>query len=186
MSEQNQEQPFKPLGSHLKRLREKRQQSLAEVSGAVEIDPETLSAIELGAERPGEDILLLLISHFATKEDVATKLWELAGYSHDELPVKNVVNDFYGQAHNGVMVLPTDTKIVYTDMVHVMVNNYGVVMNFMQSGGPTNQPLAVARVGMSKEHAKSILEVLQKTMSLHDPKGLSASSTPKPQDNNEK
>ena len=177
MSDSKKEYPFKPLGLHLKRLRERRHQSLAEVSGAVEIDPETLSAIEEGTERPGEDILLLLISHFATKEDVATKLWELAGYSHDELPVKNVVNDFQGQAQNKVMVLPNDAKVVYTDMVHVMVNNYGVVMNFMQTGGPTNQPLAVARVGMSKEHAKSILEVLQKTLSLHDPKSLPKKST---------
>lgn len=182
MSESKDNQPFKPLGLQLKKLRERRQQSLAEVSGAVEIDPETLSAIEEGVERPGEDILLLLISHFATKEDVATKLWELAGYNHDELPVKNVVNDFQGQAQNGVMVLPVDTKIVYTDMVHVMVNNYGVVMNFMQTGGPTNQPLAVARVGMSKEHAQSILEVLQKTLFLHEPKSLPKESTQKPQD----
>lgn len=172
MSEPKNNLPYEPLGTQLRYLREKRRQSLAEVSGAVEIDPETLSAIEEGTERPGEDILLLLISHFATKEDIATKLWELAGYSHDELPVKNIVNDFQGQAQHGVMVLPADTKIVYTDMVHVMVNNYGVVMNFLQTGGPTNQPLAVARVGMSKEHAKSILEVLQKTLTLHEPKNL--------------
>jgi len=169
-------QPFRPLGKQLKSLREKRQQSLAEVSGAVEIDPETLSAIEEGIERPGEDILLLLISHFATKEDVATKLWELAGYSHDELPVQNAVNDFQGKAQNGVVVLPAEARIVYTEMVHVMVNNYGVVMNFMQTGGPGSQPLAVSRVGMSREHAKSVLEVLQKTLNLHDPKTLNSES----------
>lgn len=177
--------PFGPLGKQLKRLREKRQQSLAEVSGAVEIDPETLNAIEEGSERPGEDILLLLISHFATKEDVATKLWELAGYSHDELPVRNAVNDFYGKAQNGVVVLPAEARIVYTDMVHVMVNNYGVVMNFMQTGGPNSQPLAVSRVGMSREHAKSVLEVLQKTLNLHEPKAIHPESKPKSQDKTE-
>lgn len=182
MSEAKQEFPFRSLGVRLRQLREKRRQTLAEVSGAVEIDPEMLSAIEEGAQRPTEDILLLLISHFATKEDIATKLWELAGYSHDELPVKNMVNDFHGQVQNKVMVLPSDAKVVYTDMVHVMVNNYGVVMNFMQTGGPTNQPLAVARVGMSKEHAKSILEVLQKTLSLHDPKSLPKNSPAQPDD----
>lgn len=173
MSRENEStHPFKVLGAQLKKLREKRRQSLAEVSGAVEIDPETLNAIEEGVERPGEDILLLLISHFATKEDEATKLWELAGYGQEELPVQNVMNDIQGKAQNGVMVLPADARIVYTDMVHVMVNNYGVVMNFMQTGGPTSQPLAVARVGMSREHAKSVLEVLQKTLNLHDPKSL--------------
>jgi hypothetical protein len=49
-------------------------------------------------------------------------------------------------------------------MIQVMVNNYGVIINFMQGAGPANQPLAVSRVGMSKEHARSVLEVLQKTL----------------------
>lgn len=172
MSEKSSNKPFKTLGHQLKNIREKRQESLAEVSGAVEIDLDMLSTYEEGIERPGEDILLLLISHFATKEDVATKLWELAGYDHDELPVKNVVNDSRGQAQNGVIVLPGDARIVYTDMVHVMVNNYGVVMNFLQTAGTNNQPLAVARIGMSKEHAQSVLEVLQKTLALNVPKTL--------------
>ena len=63
-----------------------------------------------------------------------------------------------------VFVSPEDARIVYTDMVQVMVNNYGVIMNFMQGAGPQNQPLAVSRVGMSKEHAKSILELLRATL----------------------
>jgi transcriptional regulator with XRE-family HTH domain len=163
--------PYKSLGDRLKNLREKRRESLAEVSGAVEIEVEVLSAIEIGSERPSEDILLLLISHFATKEDLATKLWELAGYNQDQLPARNMVNGEDG-AYASVMVMPADARIVYTDMVHVMVNNYGVVMNFMQGAGPQNQPLAVARIGMSKEHAQSVLEILQKTLELDTPKAL--------------
>jgi hypothetical protein len=45
-----------------------------------------------------------------------------------------------------------------------MVNNYGVVINFMQAGGSDNQPVAVARVGMSREHAESVVQVLQQTL----------------------
>src|SRR3990167_8315304 len=123
MRQPNKQNPFETLGTQLRHLREKRQETLAEVSGAVEIEPDTLNAMEEGTERPGEDILLLLISHFAAKEDIATKLWELAGFDQDELPVQNVVNNVHGQAQNGVVVLPGDTRIVYTDMVHVMVNN---------------------------------------------------------------
>lgn len=187
MNEANKQFPFESLGNQLKLLREKRRESIVEASGAVEIEPDTLSAIEQGIERPGEDILLLLISHFAAKEDVATKLWELAGYDQDELPIQNVVNNILGEAQNGVMVLPSETKIVYTDMVHVMVNNYGVVMNFMQTAGPGSQPLAVSRVGMSKEHAQSVLEVLQKTLSMHHkPKSLpNPKNTPTNQDKTE-
>lgn len=177
MSEANKHYPFEPLGIQLRRMREKRQETLAEVSGAVEIEPDALTAIEEGTERPGEDILLLLISHFATKEDQATKLWQLAGYDQEELSAQNVVNNIQGQAQNGVVVLPGDTRIVYTDMVHVMVNNYGVIMNFMQTAGPNSQPLAVSRIGMSKEHAQSVLEVLQKTLSLHEPKTIPTKSS---------
>lgn len=155
---------YEPLGIHLKRLRQKRQESLAEVSGAVEIDIETLAKIEQGKSRPSEDILLLLISHFGAREDEATKLWEQAGYEQEKVPATNMINDDLGQAKPMVMVMPTDARIVYTDMVHVMVNNYGVVMNFMQGAGPNNQPLAVARIGMSREHAESVLSVLQQTL----------------------
>lgn len=170
MSEAKKDNPFYSLGNQLKSLREKRQETLAEASGAVEIEPDILSAIEQGTERPAEDILLLLISHFAAKEDVATKLWELAGYERDELQSQHVTNNAHRQVGNEVIVLPNDARIVYTDMVHVMVNNYGVVMNFMQTAGAGNQPLAISRIGMSREHAQSVLEVLQRTLSLHDNK----------------
>jgi transcriptional regulator with XRE-family HTH domain len=163
-----QEQPFASLGNTLKSLRTKRQESLAEVSGAVEIDVDALSNFEQGNERPSEDILLLLISYFSVKEDVATKLWELAGYDQEELPNANMVNGDGGDVQQSVMVMPADARVAYTDMVHVMVNNYGVVMNFMQGSGPNNQPLAVARVGMSKEHARSVLEVLQQTLAQNE------------------
>jgi len=157
-------QPFRQLGVELKQTRQKRQESLAEVSGAVEVDIEQLSDFEKGIQRPAEDVLLLLISHFAVKEDHATKLWELAGYDQEEVPAAHMMNDQDGQITNSVAVMPVDARIVYTDMVHVMVNNYGVIMNFLQGAGPNNQPLAIARIGMSKEHAQSVLEVLQKTL----------------------
>lgn len=168
MSESKQDQPFKTLGKQLKQLREKSKESLAEVSGAVEIEPEVLNAYEEGSARPQEDILLLLISHFATKEDVATKLWELAGYDRDELPTQNGSNALHDELQQGLIQAGNEVPIVYTDMVHIMVNNYGVIMNFMQTAGSNNQPMAVSRVGMSKEHAQSVLEVLQKTLAMHD------------------
>jgi DNA-binding XRE family transcriptional regulator len=182
---------FSPLGNCLRKMREKRQESLAEVSGAVEIDVEALVDIEQGKCCPSEDILLLMISHFGAKEDEATKLWELAGYDQHKVPASNMVNDENGQAKPMVMVLPADARIVYTDMVHVMVNNYGVVMNFMQGAGPGSQPLAVARVGMSREHAQSVLEVLQQTLAQADtPSQTKALPAPKakskkPKDKNE-
>lgn len=168
MADMKQDSPYKKLGARLKGAREKLRESLAEVSGAVEIEPEALSAIEQGTNRPSEDILLLLISHFAIKEDEATKLWELAGYEQSDTGAISMSADALGDIKNAVMVMPLDVRISYTDMAHVVVNDHGVVLNFMQTSGPGNQPLAVARLGMSREHAQSVIELLQKTLAQHD------------------
>ncbi|HSX44198.1 MAG TPA: helix-turn-helix domain-containing protein [Candidatus Saccharimonadales bacterium] len=157
--------PFKSLGNRIKQARQKSKESLAEVSGAVEIDTEVLDKIEQGEQRPTEEILLLLISHLNVQDDEATSLWEMAAY--DKI---NDNGDQVEQIKQTALSLPMDIRIVYTDMVHVMVNDYGVVMNFMQNGGPNNQPLAVGRVGMSKEHAQSVLQVLQQTLAQADQK----------------
>lgn len=175
-------QPFASLGIVLKRLREKHSKSVAEVSGAVEVDEKSIHEYEKGTARPSEDILLLIIQHYDLKEDEADELWRLAGYNvADES--KFFINDDDGEAKQvqKVGILAQDMKIVYTDMVQVMVNNYGVIINFLQGAGLNNQPLAVSRVGMSKEHAKSILAVLQKTLEqaedvAKEPKRLQAGS----------
>jgi len=160
MSErQKKEQPYKRLGSWLKTMRQKNQQSLAEVSGAVEIDTDLLSEIERGVKRPGEDILMLLISYFSVKEDEAVKVWEMAGYN------KSDEEQAAGQEPvQPVLVMPMDARIVYTDMAHVTTNKYGLTINFMQSDGIGGQPLAVSRVGMSREHALRLLDVLEKSL----------------------
>src|SRR5579885_2464316 len=72
--------PYTALGTHLKYLREQHKESLAEVSGAVEIEIENLARMENGLERPSEEILMLLINHFDIQDNEAVQLWELAGY----------------------------------------------------------------------------------------------------------
>ncbi len=148
--------PFRPLGRRLKNLRVKAKESLAETSGAVEIDVRELASFELGRERPSQDVLLLLISHFGALDDEAVKLWEMAGYGVEKISIS--------LADSRVAQPPEENRIMFTDVVDVLVNNYGVVMNFMQSSSD-NTPRTVARVGMSREHAKSILKILSTTLS---------------------
>jgi transcriptional regulator with XRE-family HTH domain len=71
MNNERQELPFKNLGQRLKVIRQKLHESVAEVSGAVEIEEQHLQRIEQGEERPTEDILLLLINHFGMQDDDA-------------------------------------------------------------------------------------------------------------------
>lgn len=149
--------PFRKLGKNLKDLRQRANESLAEASGAVEIDVRELASYELGKARPNEDVLLLLISHFGAKDDEAVKLWEMAGYGMEKIPASHMANS------DTKSVVTDSNQVLYTDIVDIMVNNYGVVMSFMQ-GGPKDSARTVAKIGMSREHAKSVLKILEVTL----------------------
>lgn len=175
-------QPYRRLGNKLKLLRQNRKQTLAEVSGAIEVDIDSLKEFESGSQRPSEELLLLIISHFSIPENEAARLWELANYDDSNDP--NTSSLGFDPAKQIALVMPMDARIVYTDLVHVMANDYGLVMNFMQTAGPANQPLAVARVGMSYEHAISIVELLNKTIvKAKNPSNSSPKLLQNPQDN---
>lgn len=170
MKESSKQAPYKSLGEQLRKIREKKQESLAEVSGAVEIDVMLLTDIEYGVKRPSEDILMLLMNHFSIPDDKAIELWEKAGYDRPETN-----QDAGGSLQvKQVMVMPMDARIAYTDMAHIMVNGRGVVMNFMQEAGLGGQPLAVARIGMSREHAQEVMNLLQKALGSQQQKILPA------------
>lgn len=155
--------PYKTFGSKLKEIRTKAQETLIDVSGAVETDISMLRAIEAGTAQPSEDLVLLLISHFSLKDDDALKLWELAGYTQDS-PSSTNANANEPNVSYKAFVTAGDVRILYTDMVHVKSNKHGVVINFLQSLGSDDNSLAVSRVGMSHEHAQSLLQVLQDTI----------------------
>lgn len=157
MSERN--APFITLGKHLKYVREQLDESLAEVSGAVEIDEESLARIEAGRERPSEDILMLLISHYGVQDQQAVQLWELAEYDAD-LP-EAIKPDIEVPADNKVvMLLALDTRTVYTDGLTVSINPAGATLTFTQAGAKSDTT-PVARLGMSIEQAEQVARTLQ-------------------------
>lgn len=164
MSEPN--KPYTSLGNHLKYVREQAKQSLAEVSGAVEIDESYLRRIEEGVERPGEDILLLLISHFGVKDREAVQLWESAEYDSD-IPDEFKSDTDFAQLGNKpvVMVMAMDMRTVYSDGLEVVATPAGVTLNFTQTIG-NSQVAPVARIGMSQQQAEQVIKSLQ-TALLH-------------------
>lgn len=171
--------PYTTLGEALRKLREKHAKTPLEVSGAIEVNVNQLSDYESGKARPSEDILALIIQHYDLKDEEADKLRKLAGYdinndgyyaTDDE---SNIINA------RQVYISQQDMRIVYTDMVQISVNNYGVVINFLQGAGINNTPLAVSRIGMSKEHAKSLLDVLSNTLKQADVIDKKSSDTKK-------
>lgn len=147
------------LGNRLKYARELNEQSMAEVSGAVEIDEHELEQIEAGLARPSEDILLLLISHFGIQDTEALRLWEMANYGTSVPDELKLDIDVEG-ASKVVMLIAQDMRTMYSDGVDIAVNTAGVTLNFTQSAGQ-DQALPVSRVGMSIEQARQLLGSLQ-------------------------
>lgn len=52
------------------------------------------------------------------------------------------------------------TPILYTENVNMNASEDGIVLNFCQRVGPTNQLRIVSRIGMSRSHAKKFMEEL--------------------------
>lgn len=160
MSEQ--QTPFVNLGRHLKYVREQSKQSLMEVSGAVEIEEKSLELIEAGVERPAEEILLLLISHFNVAETEAVQLWELANYDStipDQIKPEQI--DLGNKPV--VMLVGIDIRTMYSDGIEIASTPSGITLNFTQAGG-NEQNVSVARVGMSHEQVELVLVTLQQAM----------------------
>lgn len=162
MGNSSQHKPYQTLGKHLRYLREQHSESVAEVSGAVEIDEKLLERIEAGHERPAEDILLLLISHFDMQDQEAVQLWELAGYDNTDGPTRGeeILQELTGSGKSVVVLVGIDARTMYTDTSDVTADKAGVVINFGQMNSKKQQQ-SVARVGMSYEQAEAVLKQLQ-------------------------
>lgn len=168
MSDANTQIPFRPLGAKLRTLREKHHESVAEVCGAVEIDESLLERIESGHERPSEDILLLLISHFDVHDEHAAELWQLAGYDETRVNDNDNHSSNMGPDRNDsrtqAMMIMIDPRVMYTDNVEITANQQGVVINFGQTGATNSQSLTVSRIGMSYDQAKAIMGMLHQVL----------------------
>jgi len=175
------QKPYQKLGEELKDIRQKHHESVAEVSGAVEIDMDLLEQIESGQERPSEDLLMLLISHFDMTDEDSLGLWQMAGYYFDQAGIDR--NPLTGDANRSVVVMMAlDSRILYSDDVEVSVDKKGVVVNFLQHGGLANQQVPIARIGMSHEQAKDLVQSLhQSLVNSSTPPAQKRLMMPKPQ-----
>lgn len=154
--------PYRKLGNQIKKSRITSKLDLSEVSAAIEIDEKTLRKIEIGALRPDEDILELLISYLNIEDKEADKLWDLAGYdesqdsdnSNDELSSKAVI----------MLLSPlNENKTSYSDFLDVHYDKNGMVLNFKQISGQ-QKPVDVARIGISYTQAQEIIRTIQRVL----------------------
>lgn len=174
------------FGKLIKQIREKSGENITSASKTIGVDRSYLSKIESGNEKTSLPVFNRLISHYSISKEVTLLLASLIGYEggqgvvmfdNSQREVKNKmdekkvnIKDEFKDQQQGVNVnLSVDrVPILYTDSVFISSNNYGIVMNVAQSVDNKNQQI-VARVGMSRDHAKALAEVLAKHLAMTMP-----------------
>ena len=167
------------LGQELRNIRKEADQSLAEVSNALDIDRAYLNKIELGKHKPSLSLLNKILAHFSVDGVLANRLRDLL----ERGPVEHVVVDAFkkerssdmpdaikADQHPGQIAMdPSKTQIVYTDSTFVSSSDYGLVLDVAQTvAGNPKQQFVVARIGMSFDHAKKLLEVMNDHLQKHE------------------
>jgi len=61
---------------------------------------------------------------------------------------------------------PTTTPILYTDAIIMNTNEDGFTLDICQKVGNTNQVQVIARIGMSRDHAKKFAKKLTELLAL--------------------
>ena len=162
----NLKRPYASLGKSLKTVREQAKRSLAEVSGAIEIDEVELKKIEAGMSRPEEDVMLLLITYFDMVDQEAMRLWDLADYDSDleeHMDFETIDTETLSSATKPViMLLAMEPRAMYSDGIEVSWNKSGITMDFSQVTAKGR--LSVAKVGMSMDQAAEVLKCLERVM----------------------
>jgi len=159
MAQTSNNTPYSTLGGRLKAIRQGLKQSLAEVSGAVEIDIDDLNRMENGIERPNEEILMLLMNHFKVQDNEAIVLWQLAGY--DDMSQNSAGDD---RQRPLVVMMALDARVIYSDNVSIDVNEKGMVINFTQAAFGSNAAIPISRIGLSYQQAGELIKQLGLSM----------------------
>lgn len=166
---------YNDFGAKIKEYREAKKETITQVANAVGKGRTYISKLENGHERPTIPVLAQLTSHFSLSAETAAELSVLAGYRASSVVVEKSQRKEVTEMQNTqiqtpetppqVQVnVPNGLPVLYSDSVFVTTSQWGVVFDFAQNIGPANQQNVVARLGMSKEHAKALLGVLKKRL----------------------
>lgn len=163
------------LGSVIKKHREQKGASIAQAALSIGIDRTYLSKIEHGHETPPPNVFNSILNYLDVDRFTALKIAKVAGYQtvvhfssnrdYDGKGVIKMQNEQSNVPADAKQVnMPGNVPVLYTDSIFVNGSKWGVVLDIAQNVGPTNQQNVVARIGMSREHAEALVDVLAKQL----------------------
>jgi transcriptional regulator with XRE-family HTH domain len=164
------------FGSEIRGIRQATGETLYQTAAAIGIDRSHLTKIELGQDRPSERIVQALFAHFSLKRVTAARLWSLAGFTSELV----MAEDYRGKEIVHMSNVPANLPIqpasvnvdptkptYYTDSIFINSSDFGLVIDFARKVGP-EQHFVVTSVGMSFDHAKKLVEVLNDHLNKHE------------------
>ncbi len=161
-------QPTISIGKALRTLRKSHGESLASLSSAIEVDRAYLNKIELDKITPSPKLLNKILVHYLVEGNDALRFKQLAGH----IPYLVDVNegrkeDAYMPEGNQMVqnapqisINPMQTPVLFTDSTFVSSSDYGLILDIAQTVGGQQHNI-VSRIGMSFDHAKKLVEVIQ-------------------------
>jgi transcriptional regulator with XRE-family HTH domain len=167
------------LGKELRTIRKAANESLAQTAKALGIDRSHLNKIELGAYKPSLQLLNDILAHFSVEGIKANQLRDLltrgpvehvvVGGSEERNTAMAQETPVQQQPVGQVSLDPSKNPVVYTDSTFVSSTDYGLVLDVAQTvGGNPQQNFVVARIGMSFDHDKKLIEVMNDHLQKHE------------------
>lgn len=160
----------------IRRLRLSRGWTATQAADKLDITPQHLSRIENGKQKPSESLLERMISLYDIPGEDADLLRRRAGTITDsDLPQLSQAGSLMpGQQPEQVSTIKVDalkTPVLYTNVLFVSSDEFGITIDAGSRVGPTNEVQIVARIGFSLAHGKKIQEALADHIKRLDKKG---------------
>ena len=160
---------------YLKGLRINRGISANELAKGLGYSRGYISLIESGKMKPTVELLSKYVLFFNLKSnDINLPEEVLLVVKQNENPVQReytsgedklleskVPGELTKKMVNLNFRVPADIKVLYSDIVSLSTSEFGVVLDFGQRMGSTDEVTIVSRIGLSPKHGKALMKLLE-------------------------
>ena len=147
------------VGKKIRQLRFQNKDKLTDLADYLGIDAGNLSKIENGKRKLSLELIDKIAEKYHLKPEERAFLLTESESSGEEV-YRNMNPNVNPNSPQTQVNLPAGLPVLYSDVISVTASPYGLVFDFGQKMGPTNQVNIVARIGVSKEHGDALMKVL--------------------------
>lgn len=144
-------------GKKIKEFRIKNNDTLVNLANYLNIDVGNLSKIENGKRGLSKELLDKISHKYNLNLEDKQYLFATSGYYSEGVSLKYMEQNIVKEQ---TVQVPNNLPVLFSDVIGITSSQFGLVLDFGQRLGSTNQTNVVARVGISKEHGEALLKVL--------------------------